>query len=182
MSRIGKKPIVVPNGVTVKMDGQTFRAKGPKGELSYEIHPHIQVTEQDNLLIVTISDQENKDDRALWGTMRQIINNTVYGVASGYSKQLEIKGVGYKAETKGNVLILYVGYSHPVAFKLPEGIKATVEKNIITLESTNKEQLGETAANIRKVRKPEPYKGKGIRYVGEVVLRKAGKQVKTAAK
>jgi len=105
----------------------------------------------------------------------------VTGVSTGYTKQLEIKGVGYKAETKGNTLILYVGYSHPVEFKLPAGLSATVEKNIITLESINKEQLGETAANIRKVRKPEPYKGKGIRYIDETVLRKAGKQVKSAS-
>ncbi len=182
MSRIGKKPITLPAGVAVTISGNTFKAKGPKGELSYELHPHVQIAQNDNILTLSIADHDNQGDRALWGTMRQIINNTVQGVATGYSKQLEIKGVGYKAEVKGSVLVLYVGYSHPVEFKLPAGVKATVEKNTITLESINKEELGETAANIRKVRKPEPYKGKGIRYVDEVVLRKAGKQVKTTTK
>lgn len=181
MSRIGKKTITIPSGVNVTLSGQEIKVQGPKGELSYTLHPHVQIAEQTGTLVLSIPDESNQYDQALWGTMRQIVNNLITGVSVGYSKQLEIKGVGYKAEVKGNVLILSVGYSHPVEFPLPTSVKASVEKNIITLESINKEHLGETAANIRKVRKPEPYKGKGIRYVDEVVLRKAGKQVKSSS-
>ncbi len=178
MSRIGKKPVPIPSGVTVAIDGQIVTAKGPKGELSYQVHPHVKVVQQDQQIILTIANPDNKKDKALWGTNRQLIANILTGVSQGYQKQLEINGVGYRAEVKGNILILNVGYSHPVEFKLPEGVAAKVEKNVITLESIDKQLLGETAANIRKVRKPEPYKGKGIKYVDEVILRKAGKQVK----
>ncbi|HOY11300.1 MAG TPA: 50S ribosomal protein L6 [Candidatus Paceibacterota bacterium] len=181
MSRIGKKPITIPAGVTVTISGHDLKAKGPKGELTYSVHPRLQIEQKDNELILNIADKTNLTDRALWGTMRQTVANTITGVSTGYRQQLEIKGVGYKAEVKGQMLILAVGYSHPVEFKLPAGITGSVEKNIITLEGINKEVLGETAANIRKIRKPEPYKGKGIRYIDEVVLRKAGKQVKSSS-
>lgn len=178
MSRIGKKPIQIPDGVTVTINGQQVTAKGPKGELSYTIHPHVKIAQQDQTLVLTIDNPDNKKDRALWGTNRQLVANILIGVSQGYTKQLEINGVGYRAEVKGQVLVLNVGYSHSVEFKLPEGVSAKVEKNLITLESIDKQLLGETAANIRKIRKPEPYKGKGIKYVDEVILRKAGKQVK----
>ncbi len=178
MSRIGKKPIQIPDGVTVTINGQQITAKGPKGELSYTVHPHVKIAQQDQTLVLTIDNSDNKKDRALWGTNRQLVANILIGVSQGYTKQLEINGVGYRAEVKGQVLVLNVGYSHPVEFKLPEGVSAKVEKNLITLESIDKQLLGETAANIRKIRKPEPYKGKGIKYVDEVILRKAGKQVK----
>ncbi|NMB48246.1 50S ribosomal protein L6 [Candidatus Kuenenbacteria bacterium] len=181
MSRIGKKPITIPTGVTVTLLGHDFKAKGPKGELSYRVNPRVQIKQKDNEIVLSITDKNNLTDRALWGTMRQVVANTITGVSVGYRQQLEIKGVGYKAEIKGQILVLSVGYSHPVEFKLPVGITGSVDKNIITLESINKELLGETAANIRKVRKPEPYKGKGIRYIDEVVLRKAGKQVKSSS-
>lgn len=178
MSRIGKKPIQIPDGVTVNIDGQKVTAKGPKGELVHEVHPHVKVVQQDQMIILTIDNPNNKKDKALWGTNRQLIANILTGVSQGYTKQLEINGVGYRVEIKGNTLVLNVGYSHLVEFKLPEGVTAKVEKNLITLEAIDKQLLGETAANIRKIRKPEPYKGKGIKYVDEVILRKAGKQVK----
>ena len=181
MSRIGKKPILIPAGVAIKLDGQKVMAKGPKGELEYNVHPMVKIARNDGSLVLNIDNISNKQQKELWGTNRQLVNNIVVGVKDGYVKVLEINGVGYKAEVKGQQLILNVGYSHPVTFPLPEGVKAQVEKNVITLESIDKRLLGETAANIRKIRKPEPYKGKGIKYAEEIIKRKAGKQVKTAA-
>ncbi len=181
MSRIGKKPIIIPDSVELKLADHLIKVTGPKGELAYQVHPLVNIDLKDKQLILSITDLKDKKQKALWGTNRQRVANLIQGVTEGYSKQLEIKGVGYKAEVTGDALILNVGYSHPVEFKLSTGVTVSVEKNIITLESIDKELLGETAANIRKVRKPEPYKGKGIRYVDEVVLRKAGKQVKTGA-
>ncbi|OGG89425.1 50S ribosomal protein L6 [Candidatus Kuenenbacteria bacterium RIFCSPLOWO2_12_FULL_42_13] len=181
MSRIGKKPINIPAGVTVSVKDNLLQVKGPKGELSYHLHPLVHLEQKDNLLQLTIDNKNNQNERALWGTMRQITANLVNGVVNGYQERLEIKGVGYKAEMRGGALILAVGFSHPVEFPLPAGVQVTVDKNIITLESTNKELLGETAANIRKIKKPEPYKGKGIKYIEEIIIRKAGKQVKTSA-
>lgn len=181
MSRIGKKPINIPAGVTVSVKDNFLQVKGPKGELSYHLHPLVHLTQKENLLHLTIDHKNNQNEKALWGTMRQITANLITGVVNGYKEQLEIKGVGYKAEIKGNTLVLAVGFSHPVEFPLPAGVKGAVDKNIITLESTNKELLGETAANIRKIKKPEPYKGKGIKYLEEIIIRKAGKQVKTGA-
>jgi large subunit ribosomal protein L6 len=179
MSRIGKKPIQIPAGVEVKLDGQTVTARGPKGELVYQVHPHVSIKQDSQTLILSIPDTENKKDKALWGTNRQLVQNILIGVSQGYQRQLEINGVGYRAEVKGDTLVLNVGYSHPVEFKLPAGVSAKVEKNLITLEGIDKQLVGETAANIRKIRKPEPYKGKGIKYVEEVIIRKAGKQVKS---
>ena len=180
MSRIGKKPIDIPAGVEFKIEGQIITVKGPKGELSCHVHPHIKIEQQDKQLILSIADINNKQDKALWGTNRQLVANLFTGVTQGYVKQLEINGVGYRAEVKGTDLVLHVGYSHPVEFQIPQGVSVKVEKNIITLESIDKQLLGETAANIRRIRKPEPYKGKGIKYVDEIILRKAGKQVKGA--
>jgi large subunit ribosomal protein L6 len=179
MSRIGKKPINIPSEVTVNLDGQFVNVKGPKGELHYQVHPHIKITQVDNLLNLTIKDDKNKKDKALWGTNRQLVANLIIGVSKGFVKQLEINGVGYKWELKGDTLILYVGYSHPVEFKIPANITIKIEKNLLTLESIDKHLVGEIAANIRKIRKPEPYKGKGIKYIDEVIIRKAGKQVKS---
>jgi large subunit ribosomal protein L6 len=179
MSRIGKKPIQIPENVTLKLDGQHISVKGPKGELEYTVHNLVKVALTDKEVILSIANPEDKTQKALWGTNRQLVANLIQGVTEAYSKQLEIKGVGYRAEIKGDLLILNVGYSHPVEFKIPGGVTASLEKNIITLESIDKQLVGETAASIRKVRKPEPYKGKGIKYVDEVILRKAGKQVKT---
>ena len=181
MSRIGKKPIEIPQDVKVKIDGQVIHVRGPKGELEYALHPHVKIEQKENKLELTIKNTDDKFDKALWGTNRQMVANLIIGVSQGYSKQLEINGVGYKAELKGNTLVLAVGYSHPINFKLPPNVTVNVEKNIITLQSINKQLLGETAASLRKIRKPEPYKGKGIKYVDEIIVRKAGKQVKTTA-
>ena len=139
------------------------------------------IEQKENKLELTIKNTDDKFDKALWGTNRQMVANLIIGVSQGYSKQLEINGVGYKAELKGNTLVLAVGYSHPINFKLPPNVTVNVEKNIITLQSINKQLLGETAASLRKIRKPEPYKGKGIKYIDEIIVRKAGKQVKTTA-
>lgn len=181
MSRVGKKPIIIPAGVTVAIEGDTVKVKGPKGELSYTLHPAIGIEKKEDVLELKIVDKNNKHANELWGTNRQMVANMLAGVLAGYSKELEINGVGYKAELKGDKLILAVGYSHPVEFGLPAGVAAKVEKNVITLESIDKYLLGETAAKVRKIKKPEVYKGKGIKYKTEVVRRKAGKQVKSAA-
>lgn len=181
MSRIGKKPIDIPNEVTLAINGQEVKVKGPKGELSYTVHPNVKIEQINKQVILSIDDENNKTNKALWGTNRQMVANLITGVTEGYTKSLEINGVGYKAEVKGDTVILQVGYSHPVEFKLSDGVTAEVQKNVITLSSINKQMVGEAAANIRKIRKPEPYKGKGIKYSDEIILRKAGKQVKTAA-
>lgn len=180
MSRLGKKPIPIPNGIQVKMDEKTFIAKGPKGELSLNISPYFDIEIKDNLIYVkpVIFDKKTKK---LWGTTRALINNLVKGVSEGFTKQLEINGVGYRADVEGKKLILKVGFINPVELEIPEGLTVTVEKNIITVSGASKELVGLFAAKIRKVRPVEPYKGKGIKYVGEVVRRKAGKKVGGAA-
>jgi large subunit ribosomal protein L6 len=176
MSRIGKKPIEIPTGVEVKIEGQKVTVKGVKGELIREFRPEVKIEMKDNVILTSISSDE-KLSRALWGLTRMLLFNMVKGVSEGFQKQLEIQGVGYRAELAGNVLNLNMGFSHPVNLPIPEGLTALVEKNIITISGINKEDVGQFAANIRKVRKPEPYKGKGIRYVGEYVRRKVGKKV-----
>lgn len=181
MSRIGKKPIIIPDNASVKLDGQHFSVAGPLGQLEHTVHPLVKIAQNDKEIQLIIDNPEDKQQKALWGTNRQIVANLITGVTQGYTKELEIKGVGYRAEVKGAHLVLNVGYSHPVEFKLPAGVTAEVEKNIIKLSSIDKQLVGEAAANIRQVRKPEPYKGKGIKYVDELVIRKAGKQVKAAS-
>lgn len=180
MSRVGKKPIEIPQGVTLKVEGQKVSAKGSKGELEYQVHPSVLVEQKENEVLLSIKDIEDKKEKELWGTNRQMVNNIIEGVNNGYSRVLEINGVGYKAELKGTTLVLHVGYSHAVEFALPDGVTVKVEKNVITIEGIDKQLVGETAARIRKVKKPEPYKGKGIKYMEEVIRRKAGKQVKGA--
>ncbi len=180
MSRIGKKEISIPSGVTVTVNGSAVSVKGPKGELTVPVHPVIGVEVQDNMLVCSIARQTKKSS-ALWGTMRAILANAVEGVHSGFKKQLELQGVGYRASLQGKNLQLLVGFSHPVLIEAPEGITFGVEKEIITVEGFDAYQVGQIAANIRKVRPPEPYKGKGIRYVGEHVRRKVGKIVGSAA-
>ncbi len=175
MSRIGKQPITIPAGVTVTIDGLLLHAKGPKGELSQKIHPQVLVTQQDGVLTVTIKDEDDKSQRALWGLFGSLVNNIILGVTEGFSKQLDITGVGFKAAVAGGNLVLNVGFSHQVNFPVPKGIEIKVEGNVITVTGIDKQLVGETAAQIRKIKKVEPYKGKGIKYVGEVVRRKAGK-------
>ncbi len=180
MSRIGKKEILIPTGVTVTINGSDVTVKGPKGEITVPVHPVIGVAVQENALVCTIARQTKKSS-ALWGTMRAILANAVEGVHTGFKKQLELQGVGYRASMQGKNIQLLVGFSHPVLIEAPEGITFGVEKEIITIEGFDAYQVGQIAANIRKVRPPEPYKGKGIRYVGEHVRRKVGKIVGSAA-
>lgn len=179
MSRVGKKPILIPEGVEVKIEGQNVIVKGSKGELQKEIRPEIKVELKEKKLLVAPK-KETKKTKAFWGLTRALIFNMLKGVTEGYEKKLEMKGVGYKANLEGEDLVLQVGFSHPVKIKKPEGINFLVEKNIITISGINKELVGQIAAKIRKVRPPEPYKGKGIRYLGEEVRRKPGKKVVTA--
>lgn len=182
MSRIGKKIRKLPAGVTAEVKGTELVVKGPKGELKQQLHPRVTVVIKDGEITTTVINGENVRDRSLWGTFSSLIENMIVGVTTGFKKQLEINGVGFKATVKGVNLNLEVGYSHPVEVKPLTGVKFTVEKNIITVEGTDKQAVGEMAAMIRRVRKPEPYKGKGIKYVEETIVRKAGKTAaKTAA-
>ena len=175
MSRIGRKPVTVPKGVTVTLQGQTLSVKGPKGELSRAFHPEMKLAVQGEQVVVTRPSDEAKH-RALHGLTRTLVQNMVDGVARGFSKTLEIQGVGYKAEPKPFGLQLSLGFSHAVPYKAPTGIKFTVDNNtIVKIEGADKEMVGQVAAEIRNLRKPEPYKGKGVRYQGETVRRKAGK-------
>ncbi|HCM89172.1 MULTISPECIES: 50S ribosomal protein L6 [Vagococcus] len=175
MSRIGNKPVVVPAGVTVTQNGTTVTVKGPKGELTREFSPNITLSIEEGVVTLT-RPNDDKQNKALHGTMRANLNNMVVGVNEGFSKALELIGVGYRAQLQGKKLVLSVGYSHPVEFEAIEGIEIEVPSNTsIIVKGSNKEVVGELAANIRGTRPPEPYKGKGIRYVGEHVRRKEGK-------
>jgi large subunit ribosomal protein L6 len=177
MSKIGKKPIDLPSNVTVTVgDGNKVSVKGPKGELEASFDVNINIELKDGQVIVTPK-KDIKKLYAFWGLTRNLIFNMIEGVSKGYEKKLELQGVGYKVALKGTDLDLSLGFSHPVLFKAPKGIKFDIEKNIITITGIEKQLVGQVAADIRKLRKPEPYKGKGIRYVGEQVRRKAGKKV-----
>lgn len=175
MSRIGKLPIAVPSSVTVTINGQQVAVKGPKGELSLTVAEPIRVALEDGQILVTRPNDE-RESRALHGLTRTLIANNVIGVTEGYSKSLEVVGTGYRAQQKGKDIELALGFSHPVNFVAPDNVTITVEgANKIHVSGIDKQAVGEVAANIRKLKKPEPYKGKGIRYAGEVVRRKAGK-------
>ncbi len=175
MSRIGKQPVPVPKGVTVTISGQTVTVKGSKGELSQEFPAEIAFEQEGETIVVTRRD-ESRNARQRHGLVRTLIANMVEGVANGYQKKLEIQGVGYRASLKGQKLVMALGYSHPVEFDPPEGIKFAVEGNTnVTVSGIDKAVVGNTAATIRAARPPEPYKGKGVRYAGEQVRRKAGK-------
>jgi len=174
MSRLGKNPITIPAGVDISIAGGVVTVKGPKGTLTRAVRDDVNFVIDGGL--VTSTPNKTPMALALWGTYSAHIQNMVTGVTEGFTKILEIEGVGYRAEVKGNELVLSVGFSHPVSFTLPEGIVATVEKSVITLTSIDKDALGQFAANVRKVRPPEPYKGKGIRYRGEFIIRKQGKK------
>jgi len=176
MSRIGRKPIPVPAGVTVSIEPEIVRVNGPRGELSERIHRDITVTQDEDVLTVT-RPTDRGEHRALHGLTRSLVANMVVGVTEGYTKTLEIQGVGYRAALKGRDLELALGYSHPVAIKAPDGIEFEVpQPTRIIVKGISKQAVGEIAANIRKQRPPEPYKGKGIRYEGEYVARKVGKR------
>ncbi|MBI4457755.1 50S ribosomal protein L6 [Candidatus Uhrbacteria bacterium] len=181
MSRVGKKILPIPKEVDVRIEGSEVKVKGPKGQLSLVLHPHVSAAVADGNLTVDVKDHENVKDRALWGLFRRLIGNMVTGVTKGFSKQLEINGVGFRAAAAGKNLKLEVGFSHDVNFAIPEGINVVVEKNLITVTGIDRQLVGETAAQIRRIKKPEPYKGKGIKYVDEVIKRKAGKSAKTGS-
>lgn len=174
MSRVGKKPIAVPQGVEVKLEGELLTVKGPKGTLQRSMHPQVQVNVQDGEIVVQ-ADDAVKEGGALHGLFRALIANMVTGVTKGFERSLEIVGVGYRAELNGRTAVLNLGYSHPINFELPEGIDAKIERTKITLSGIDKELLGLTAARLRRFRSPEPYKGKGIKYSEEHIRRKAGK-------
>ena len=177
MSRIGKLPVAVPSGVEVNIDGQTVTVKGPKGQLSHTVAEPITVRKDDDGALAVERPNDERRSKALHGLSRTLVNNMVIGVTEGYEKKLEIVGVGYRVLPKGpSEIELNLGFSHPVPFTAPEGITFTVEgPTKLTVSGIDKQVVGEVAANIRKIRKPEPYKGKGVRYAGERILRKAGK-------
>jgi large subunit ribosomal protein L6 len=180
MSRIGRKPVALPSGVTAQIDGRKITVKGPKGEISRELNPALSVTLEDGTVVVKRPSDEAQH-RALHGLTRTLVANMVQGVTEGFAKSLEIQGVGYKAEPKPFGVQLVVGFSHPVPYHAPKGIKITVTNNVLVkIEGVDKELVGQVAAELRNVRPPEPYKGKGIRYVGEQVRRKAGKTAQAA--
>lgn len=174
MSRIGKRPILIPANVDVNVDGGRVRVKGPKGVLERSLHPKITVALDGKTLRITANDQ-TREARSVHGLFGALVSNMVEGVTKGFQKGLEIVGVGYRAEMKGRTAVFSLGHSHPIHFDLPDGIDAAVEKGKIVLSGIDKELLGVTAAKIRGLRSPEPYKGKGIKYVEEVIRRKAGK-------
>ncbi|KQR21476.1 MULTISPECIES: 50S ribosomal protein L6 [Microbacterium] len=178
MSRIGRLPIDIPAGVTVSVNGRDVSVKGPKGELELTIAQPLEVSVEENQVLVTRPDDE-RESRSLHGLTRTLINNNIIGVTQGYTKGLEVVGTGYRVAQKGSAIEFALGFSHPVLIDPPAGITLTVEgNNKVTVSGIDKQAVGEAAANIRKIRKPEPYKGKGVRYAGEVVRRKAGKSGK----
>lgn len=178
MSRIGRNPVKIPSGVDVKIEGTLITVKGPKGQLQRDLHPNMQIECADGEVRVT-RPTDGRLNRSLHGLTRTLINNMVVGVTAGYSKQLNIVGVGYKVDLKGKTLVMQLGFSHPVEFPSPDGIEFEVDskKNTIKVNGINKEKVGQTSAEIRKIRPPEPYKGKGVMYSTEKIRRKAGKAV-----
>jgi len=174
MSRIGKLPIVVPEKVEIKVDGAFVSVKGPNGALEYNFTDQVKIELNGKEVAVNPVD-ESKSARSLWGTTRTIIDNMVTGVTTGFTKTLEFTGVGYKAAVSGDTITLNLGFSHPIEYKLPQGVSAKVTKNVIDVSGANKELVGFAAAKIRSFRPPEPYKGKGVKYADEHIIRKAGK-------
>ena len=181
MSRIGKKPIIIPVNVSVKVDGQDVLIKGPKGEMKRTVRPEIKVEVKDNRILVS-PQIETKKTKAFWGLTRMLLANMVEGVNKGFERKLEIKGVGFKAGLEDDCLILHLGFSHPVKVKKPDGIDFIVKKNFITVSGIDIEKVSQTAAKIRRIKPPEPYKGKGIRYEGEIIRRKVGKKASSGSK
>lgn len=181
MSRVGKKIRTIPAGVTVAVEKDQLLVKGPKGELKLKLHPRITVVNADGKITITVANPNDSKDCALWGTFSSLINNMLVGVTIGFKRELNINGVGFKAVLKGADLVLEVGFSHPIVLKAIPGIKFSVDKDNITVEGIDRQLVGEMAAQVRAVKKVEPYKGKGIKYVGEIVRRKAGKTAAKAA-
>ncbi len=175
MSRLGKLPISINPGIQVSLVGQEATFKGPKGELKLKIDPSIQLTINEKEVLVAPKDKEAKNAKAFWGLYWSLVKNCIIGVSEGFVKKLEVNGVGYRVAVAGDKLNMNLGFSHPIVFPLPKGISATVEGNTVSIIGIDKALVGETAAQIRRLRKPEPYKGKGIKYSDEVIRRKAGK-------
>lgn len=177
MSRIGKKPIAIPDSISVSIEGSKIVFKGAKATKELETHNRVKLDIQDkNLVFAPLEGVENS--RAFWGTYRALANNIIIGLSDGFTKILEINGVGYKAAVSGKVLELALGFSHPIKYPIPEGVEMSVDKNQITIKGNDKQQIGQIAAEIREFRPPEPYKGKGVKYLEETIIRKAGKTAK----
>lgn len=174
MSRIGRLPVIIPEKVNIVINENNVKVSGPKGELEYSFNEAVSFVKNDSDIVVTPVDGSPLA-KSMWGTARTLLNNMVTGVSKGFTRSLEFNGVGYKASVSGSVITLNLGYSHPIEYSLPDGISAKVTKNIIQLDGSNKELLGFVASKIRSFRPPEPYKGKGVKYLEEVIIRKAGK-------
>jgi len=181
MSRIGLKKIIIPAGVEITENGQEVTVKGPKGSLSMSFPVCVIISREGDEIKISVKRPQVKEEKALWGTFRAHLQNMITGVTTGFSRSLEVNGVGYRANVSGKKIVLEVGFSHSVDFILPEGVSATVEKNIVTMTGNDKQIVGETAAKFRRIRPPEPYKGTGIKYTDEIVRRKAGKTGKAGA-
>ena len=175
MSRLGKLPIILSDGVQARIEDNFIIVKGPKGELRQELNDLVDIDVSEKEIKVSVKNNKIKKERAFWGLYRSLINNMVAGVRDGFEKKLEVNGVGYRIALSDKKLTLNVGYSHPVDFEFPKGINGAVEGNVITINGIDKQLVGEVAASIRKIKKPEPYKGKGIKYIDEVIRRKEGK-------
>lgn len=180
MSRIGKKPIAIPQGVDVLFTVFDVSVKGAKGELKRALPPFMSL-KKENMVLEVVPTRDTKKTPALWGLTRSLVANMIAGVTSGFEKKLDFEGVGYRANVEGDSLVMQLGFSHPVRFRVPSGIKFVVEKNTITISGIDKELVGDTAARVRRLRPLEPYKGKGIRYRGEIIRRKAGKKAVASA-
>lgn len=181
MSRIGRKPIEIPEGVEVKISGNKISVKGPKGSLDFDFHDDIEVKTSEKEVQVAAK-RETKQSSALWGLTRMLVANMIEGTTKGFKKKLELQGVGYRMAVQGKKLNLALGFSHPVEVDIPEEIEAKIEKNILTISGIDKQKVGQLAAGVRALKKVEPYKGKGFRYVGEIVRKKAGKKAVGAEK
>jgi len=181
MSRIGKKTVAIPEGVEIKVSGQNISVKGPKGSINFDFHHDIEVKYSGNEIQVTAK-RQTKQSWALWGLTRMLIANMIQGVTKGFEKQLELQGVGFRMAVQGKKINMALGFSHPVEIDIPEGLEAKIEKNILTISGIDKQKVGQFSASIRARKKVEPYKGKGFRYVGEVVRKKAGKKAVGAEK
>jgi large subunit ribosomal protein L6 len=178
MSRIGKKPISIPSGVKVEKTSNLLKVSGPKGNLQQEIHPLVEVTVKENEIVVDVANKEAKKEKALWGLFRSLVFNMIEGVTKGFEKKLEVNGVGFKVASQPGKIVMSLGFSHPVEVSVPKDLQVAVEKNLITITGADKQRVGQFAAEIRELKKPEPYKGKGIKYIDEVIVKKAGKVVK----
>ncbi|HLM84087.1 MAG TPA: 50S ribosomal protein L6 [Candidatus Bathyarchaeia archaeon] len=181
MSRIGKKPVAVPDGVEIKIVGQNISVKGPKGTLDFSFHWDVEVKLEGKEIQVSVK-KITKQTKALWGLTRVLISNMIEGTTKGFEKQLELQGVGFRMALAGKKLNLALGFSHPVEVEIPDGLEAKIEKNVLTISGIDKQKVGQFAATVRALKKVEPYKGKGFRYVGEIVRKKAGKKAAGAEK